>query len=84
LGECRLVPPSNAEALANALGEFLTEPAGRTVERAATFRHYSETVSELERLFADTIRVHSRSTPAAAQGASSDDIHRAVIALTQT
>ena len=82
LGRCRLVPPGDTESLAKALGEFLTRPAGRAIEGVGTVRDRSETVTELELLFGETVsRVHGRSAPALEWRPGPEDLHHAVTAI---
>lgn len=60
LGESRLVPPGDAGALAEALGEFLTRPAGRAPGAAGAVRDLAETVADIEQLFGDVLAARGR------------------------
>ena len=59
IGPCRLTPPGDAQALAEGLREMLRARTGHDVRTAGAVRSRSETVDEMEQLFAETLRVRS-------------------------
>jgi glycosyltransferase involved in cell wall biosynthesis len=59
IGPCRLTPPGDPQALADSLHELLRAQPGRDVRPAGAVRSRSETVGEMERLFAETLKSRS-------------------------
>jgi glycosyltransferase involved in cell wall biosynthesis len=61
VGPCRLVPPNDPVALAEALRAILEQPSS-THRAEETVRDVSETVEDLEQLFEDVLRMRARPT----------------------
>ena len=57
---CRLVPPSDSDALAKSLRPYLTIPENRSRFDSLTVKDIADTALDLEQLFMQTIRDHER------------------------